>query len=120
MARRVIHPIERRLRQWQKRMLLGEWKITVLVGALDEHDERADCDAKPQYKEALIRLDPEKIAPEEWDAFCIDELTHCLTWRLEAIAETWGRSENQFKFVRDTAETVVDGLMRAILNVAKK
>jgi hypothetical protein len=120
MARRVTHPIERRLRQWQKKLLLQDWKITVLVGALDEHDEKADCDAKPQYREALIRLDPEKIPAPEWDAFCVHELLHVITWRLEALAEEWGRSESQYVVARDAAETVVTDLERIILKLVGK
>jgi hypothetical protein len=111
---------ERRLRYWQKKLLLSDWKITVLVGALDEHDERADCDAKPHYKEGIIRLDPEKIPPLELDAFCVHELLHLVTWRLEALAEAWGRSESQYIVARETAETVVTDLERIILNLTRR
>jgi hypothetical protein len=82
MARNVTS----RVKFWQKKLLLSDWKIAVEVGPLDD-GSRADCDAKPEYREAKIRLDPDKIDAEELDGFCIHELLHCHTWRLEALAE---------------------------------
>jgi hypothetical protein len=114
MARRVTSLV----RRWQKRLLLGDWKLTIQVGALDSN-ERADCDARPEYKEATIRLDPEKIPPEDLEGFIVHELLHLHTWRLEQIAEEWGQSESRYALVRDIAESVVTELERAILNVAK-
>jgi hypothetical protein len=116
MARSVTAAV----RYWQKRLLLSDWAIKVQVGALDDLDERADCDAKPQYKEAVLRFDPAKIPPSELDAFCVHELLHCVTWRLEALAEEWGRSESQYIVARETAETVVTDLERIILGLAKR
>ena len=116
MARRSVAS---RVRHWQKRLLLADWKITVQVGPLDD-GSRADCDAKPEYKEALIRLDPEKIGDDEMDGFIIHELLHAHTWRLETLAEAWGRSESQYQFARDTAETVVTDLERIIRGLAKR
>jgi hypothetical protein len=120
MARGLAYRLQSRVKYWQKRLLLSDWSITVLVGALDDLDERADCDAKPQYKEGVIRLDPKKIPEAEWDAYCVHELLHCVTWRLEALAEEWGRSESQYVVARETAETVVTDLERIILGLAKR
>lgn len=120
MPRSIAYRLQSRVKYWQKRLLLADWNITVLVGALDDHEERADCDAKPQYKEAVIRLDPKKIPPDELDGFCIHELLHCVTWRLEALAEEWGRSESQYVVARETAETVVTELERIILGLTTK
>lgn len=115
----MAQSIVARVRRWQKKLLLGDWKITVQSGPLDT-GERADCDARPEYKEALLRFDPEKIPADELDGFVIHELLHCHTWRLEQIAEEWGQSESRYAFVRDVAEAVVTELERAILNVARK
>lgn len=68
----------------------------------------------------MIRLDPDKISDKEIDGFCCHELLHCHTWRLESIAEVWGRSESQYQFARDTAETVVTDLERIILSLTKR
>jgi hypothetical protein len=115
----VARSLVARVRAWQKKLLLSDWKISVQVGALDD-GSRADCDAKPEYKEAVIRLDPEKIPPDEIDGFCVHELLHCHTWRLEALAEEWGRSESQYVFARETAEAVVTDLERIILALTKR
>jgi hypothetical protein len=116
MARRSI---KSRVKHWQKKLLLGDWKITVEVGPLDD-GSRADCDAKPEYREAVIRIDPDRVTDEELDGFCVHELLHCHTWRLEQLAEEWGRSESQYEFARNTAETVVTDLERIILNLTKR
>ena len=115
MARRLVAKV----RSWQKKLLLSDWKIEVLVGALDDGC-RADCDAKPEYKEAVIRLDPDKIPLAEMDGFICHELLHCHTWRLESLAEEWGRSESQYVFAREVAEGVVTDLERIILNLTKR
>jgi hypothetical protein len=115
----MARSIKARVKFWQKKLLLSDWRIVVDVGPLDD-GSRADCDAKPEYREATIRLDPEKIDAEELDGFCIHELLHCHTWRLEALAEEWGRSESQYQFARDAAETVVTDLERIILNLTKR
>lgn len=110
----------RRLRAWQKRMLLGDWKITVEFAPL-EHSEKADCDAKPEYREAHLRFDPTLIPDEEVDAFCVHELMHIWTWPLEKAAENWaGEDEALYESVRDTAEHVTTNLERAFLNAARK
>jgi hypothetical protein len=36
------------------------------------------------------------------------------------LAEEWGRSESQYQFARDAAETVVTDLERIILNLTKR
>jgi hypothetical protein len=115
----VARSITSRLRHWQKKLLLSDWKISVEVGALDD-GSRADCDARPEYKEAKIRLDPDKIPLDELDGFLVHELLHCHTWRLEQIAEEWGQSESRYAFVRDVAEAVVTDLERIVLNVARR
>jgi hypothetical protein len=115
----MARSVTARVRFWQKKLLLTDWRISVEVGALDD-GSRADCDAKPEYREAVIRLDPKRVSPEELDAFCVHELLHCHTWKLEQLAENWGRSESQYQFARETAETVVTDLERIILNLTKR
>jgi len=77
--------LRRRVKAWQKKLLLGDWKISTLVGPLDDGGT-ADCDAKPPYREAVLRFDPVKIPDNEIDDFIIHELLHCWTWPLEQHA----------------------------------
>ena len=108
---------ERRFRFWQKLMLLGEWKITTKYGPL-EHGEKADCDAKPEYREALIRFDHRKISADEVDAYCIHELVHCITWPIEQLAENSAADENSHATARFICETTATKLEEVILHVA--
>jgi hypothetical protein len=102
-------------------MLLSDWKISVVVGAPDD-GARATCDAMPEYKEATLTFDPDRIPtdPRELDGWIIHELLHCHTWRLESLAESWGKSEAQYAYARDAAETVVTDIERIILNLTKR
>ncbi len=110
--------IRRRVKAWQKRLLLGGWKITVEVGPLDDGG-KADCDAKPEYREAVLRFDPEKVPDSEWDAYIVHELLHCWTWPLEKHAEYWaGDDEEKYDAVRDVAEAVVTNLEKLVLAVS--
>ena len=113
--------IKARVRFWQKKLLLSDWKVSVVVGVPDD-GSRANCDASPEYKEATLTFDPDRTPKDarELDAWIIHELSHLVTWRLEKIAETWGRSESQYEFVRDTAETVVTDIERIVLNLTKR
>jgi hypothetical protein len=113
--------IRSRVKFWQKRLLLSDWKITVVVGVADD-GSTANCDASPEYRQAKLTFDPERMPTDlaEIDSFCLHELLHCYTWRLEAMAENWGRSESQYVLVRDVAETTVTDLERAILNITRR
>lgn len=110
--------VRRRFRAWQKKLLLGDWKVELKFGPL-EHSEKADCDAKPEYREAVVRMDLTKIPDNEIDAYIIHELTHIWTWPIEKQAEHWaGDDESKYETVRDIAEGVVTNLERVILNVS--
>ena len=120
MARSLESVLQSRLRYWQKRLLLTDWKIGLAVGALDS-GERADCDAKPEYKEATLRLDPDRVLAEEWDGFFAHELIHCHTWPLEKLAEFWaGDDEDKYELARDRAEEVATAIEKVILNLTKR
>jgi hypothetical protein len=116
--------IRRRVKAWQKKLLLGDWKIAVEVGPLADSGEKADCDAKPGdkrkgwvYRNATLRFDPEKVPGDDWDGYIVHELLHCYTWPLEQAAENWaGENEALYESVRDTAEIVVTNLEKAFLS----
>ena len=107
---------ERRVRFWQKRMLLSDWKITVEFGPIDC---KADCDAKPEYREALLRFDPDRIPDDEVDAYCAHELAHAVNWTLEGLAENSIRSNDEkgYDVVRTIAETVATKWEEIVLNL---
>lgn len=111
--------IRRRVKAWQKKLLLGDWKIAVVIGPLDDSGEKADCDAKPEYREATLRFDPDRVPANEWDGYIVHELIHAITWPLEKAAENWaGEDEAHYDTIRDTAEQVVTNLERAFLSTS--
>jgi hypothetical protein len=52
--------IRSRVKFWQKRLLLSDWKITVVVGVADD-GSTANCDASPEYRQAKLTFDPERM-----------------------------------------------------------
>lgn len=118
MARSLDATIRARVRYWQRKLLLSDWKITVVVGVADD-GSAANCDAQPEYKTAIVTFDPKKVPADQIDSFALHELLHCLTWRLEGLAEEWGLSESRYAMCREVAESTVTDLERAILNITR-
>lgn len=109
--------IKRIVRKWQKRCLLQDWDVKIDVGP---HTDgcRACCEANPEYKEATIHIDPAKVPDHEMEGTCLHEVLHCLTWRIEHLAECWaGEDTSKFEVARDVAETVVTNLERLCLHL---
>lgn len=119
MVGRVRSPFPARVRYWQKLLLLSDWTITVVVGATDD-GSAANCEAQPEYRQATLTFDPTRIPKDQIDSFALHELLHCITWRLEVVAEEWGQSESRYQFCREVAESTVTALEYAILNAVKK
>lgn len=110
---------ERRLRYWQKKMLLADWKITVTFGQVDC---KADCEATPEYREATIRFNADKILDNEVDAYCVHELAHAVNWQIETIAENSvdDNDTRGHETVRFIAETTATKWEEIILHIAGK
>ena len=57
------------VRLWRVRLQLHDWKISVRVEPIpDEEDAKAYCAAKPEYREALIHLDPQEVTLDDLEA----------------------------------------------------
>ena len=117
----TLAQFRRRFRFWQKKMLLADWKITLVLGPLEDDEEcKADCEAKPEYREAVVRLNLAVIPDDEIDSYCIHELAHVVGWALEQQAEnSAGEDEQKYDTVRFIAETVATKWEEIILNVSK-
>ena len=75
------------VRLWRERLHLHDWKISVLVEAIPaEDDAKAYCAAKPEYREALVCVDPHEVALADLEATVCHELIHCQTESLAALA----------------------------------
>lgn len=67
-------------------MGLDRWTITPTAEPIA--DSRAFCVAHPEYREARIVLDFDKLQTgDDVDEIVVHESTHCLTWELHTLAE---------------------------------
>lgn len=95
------------VRTWQPRLLLDTWALTVQVTR--RMDAAADCEARPEYLEALLRFNPALIRPEDLEAVVVHELLHCHTWALWEVAEDGDRvrAEREHERLTSTLQRVV-------------
>ena len=77
----MSHPTKRqvraRVRVWQKRLRLTDWRFTVQFGKMEDEADAA-CMAQPEYRHATLHFALEQIPLEELDAFVCHELLHTL------------------------------------------
>ena len=103
--------------QWQHRLGLGEWHIVVQCVTLPH---RADCDAKPEYKEALLRFDLKKIPAADLEAYVVHELLHCHVWRLASVGEYLAKTPTEKRAVEEAEESLTTDLERLILGLMRQ
>ena len=118
--------VTRRLHKWQKELLLSHVKLKIRFEPEPDDDDkcRAGLYAEPEYNKAEIYWDENRVeveTDEDLDAWCIHEILHAITWRLEELAEEWaGEDPGKFKQVRNVAETTVTNLEQVILSLSRK
>jgi hypothetical protein len=118
--------VTRRLRKWQRELLLSHVKLKIRFEPEPDDDDqcRAGLYAEPEYNKMEIFWDETRVeveTEEDLDAWCIHELLHAKTWRLEVLAEEWaGEDPAKFRQARDVAETTVTNLESVILSLARK
>lgn len=66
--------------KWQARLLLDAWKIRVILTTKMGH--LAECEASPEYLDAVLRFNPVRLTPENLEETVVHELIHCHTWEL--------------------------------------
>jgi hypothetical protein len=82
---------------------------------------RADCEARPEYNEAIIRFDLKKIRREQLPAFVLHEMIHCLVWKLAAVGERLSAGRDaDLEAVRVEEESLVTLLERVLLPLLYK
>lgn len=98
---------------------LQDWKLIVRYST--RMKDTADCEASPEYKEAIIRInlhDLKGLNYNEIVATAIHEMMHCVVWPLAAWAETLSRTERDMKICEDTEETLVTNLEKIMVPLA--
>lgn len=106
--------LRQRLRYWIPRLQLQAWEITGSIAPMEK--DAAECDAAPEYLNAAVRIDPEKVPVEDLEATVVHELIHCHTWRLTNVAEVLARGDPALlEWVRTEQETLATNLERVFL-----
>lgn len=100
---------------------LQDWKLIVRYST--RMRDTADCEASPEYKEAIIRInlnDLKGLGYNDIVATAIHEMMHCIVWPLAAWAETLSRTDRDMKICEDTEETLVTNLEKIIVPLASE
>ena len=85
-------------------LALDRWSLRIETGELE--DCRACCQASPEYREATIRFDFDKLETgDDLTETVVHEVSHCMTWPLHAVAE---------KLADSLAETLPKGQREAV------
>lgn len=95
---------------------LQDWKLIVRFSR--RMRDTADCEASPEYKEAIIRInmnDLSRLNYNEIVATAVHELMHCIVWPLAAWAETLARTDRDMKICEDSEETLVTNLEKILV-----
>jgi hypothetical protein len=70
-------------------MNLDRWTVTLTTGPLEEEQGRACCNAAPEYLEATVAIDFDRLKTGDvLDEMIVHELTHAHVWPIHELAET--------------------------------
>jgi hypothetical protein len=79
-----VHEMLERLRE---PLALDRWSIRPVSGPLAPEDGRACCEALPEYREATISIDLDRVQTgDELAEVLTHEMTHCITGPLHDLA----------------------------------
>jgi len=79
--------------KWQARLLLDAWKVRVILTTKLGH--LAECEASPEYLDAVLRFNPARLTPENLEETVVHELIHCHTWELWDLAGDAGTKAHE-------------------------
>ena len=108
------------VKEWAPRLDMQHWKI-VIDASLEAH--LATCEAEPQYMEATLSFNPQRLTTDiqterELEELVLHELVHARLWALANLLH--GHDENErrmLEFLEEEAVTQVTGaLLRAKYN----
>ncbi len=99
---------------------LQDWKLIVRFSSRMKN--AADCEASPEYKEALIRVNSSRFSEftyHEIVSIAAHEMMHCVVWPLAAWTEMlcMGNS-TKLEMTRQLEEGLVTDLEKLIMNFA--
>lgn len=98
---------------------LQDWKLIVRYST--RMKDTADCEASPEYKEAIIRInmnDLKGLGYNDIVATAIHEMLHCVVWPLAAWAENLTKTEQQMDICEQQEESLVTNLEKIMVPLA--
>jgi hypothetical protein len=100
---------------------LDRWDVRVIVGPLT--DSRANCGAQPEYKEATITVDLDRLQTgDDLEELLCHELCHALIWPLHNVAEYLAPENARFQqeMIREAAERVTTDVGQIVLRYYRR
>lgn len=74
--------------QCREPLAKNNWALRVITGDLSPDHARGSCEARPEYREALLTFDFDRILTgDDLQELVVHEMTHCDTWELHTLAE---------------------------------
>lgn len=98
-------------------MQLGYWSIHVDAKPFlheDGSEGSGACHAQPEYLDAVINLNPQRIAKDDEIPIVAHELAHILVWKLADAAQRRAKSKAELKDLRDMEEELTTAIERII------
>lgn len=84
--------VKRLLLKWAGKLGLGDWDVDVVFPEANYKDT-ANCDAAPEYKQAVVYLNLTKIDESHLQDYIRHELLHAILWPLASIANDLARGD---------------------------
>lgn len=122
MKRPTRHLILRRVNYWKKRLFLRDVKIVLEFGPDPDPEEASDaaCLAMPEYLEATLRFDLERIPLDEVDSYVVHELCHIPIWPLSNYAHAMCADDPvKLEVLRNHEEELATRMERIIISLTK-
>ena len=104
-------------------MLLGYYSIQVDAKPFlheDGTEGSGACHAQPEYLDATLNLNPQRIPKEDEIPIVAHELAHILVWKLAAAAQARAKTKAELKDLRDMEEeltTCIERIVCVLLDV---
>lgn len=93
---------------------LDRWQIRVSTEAIEE--SRAYCLASPEYREADLCFDLDKLKTgDDIDELACHEMAHCHTWEIHQIAEELANA-----LAESAPDSMRDGLRKMLLERVRR
>lgn len=107
--------IRKLVRKHQRTLRLWDWEIGVDFPT-EGMTNAADCEASPEYRQALLRFNLSKIPTEDDEAFVLHEAVHCWVEGLAHCALTLAGTDTKLQeWVRIEEENLTRAIQQIVV-----